>query len=67
MKESETHPLLEVLQKQQANIHSIYPEDLEQTHAGPVLDASVSMSLYDPCLADSVPSVLLESSISSDS
>lgn len=44
MKESETHPcpLLEVLQNQQADIHSIYPEDLVQTHAGPVLDASVS-------------------------
>lgn len=42
--ESETHPfpLLGVLQKQQANSHDIYTEDLVQSHAGPMLAISVS-------------------------
>lgn len=32
----------------------IYAEDLAQTHIGPLFVISVYMSLYDPCLVDSV-------------
>ena len=55
-KESRTPPLpvLGAPHKHQANNHNIYAEDIVQTHAGSVIAASVSVSLYEPCLVDSV-------------
>lgn len=50
----------------QPNSHVIYEEDLLQTCAGSVFAISVSVSLYDPRLVDSVCHVLLVST-SSDS
>lgn len=54
--------MLGVLQKHQASNHNIYAKDLEQTHAGPKIVTSVSVSPYEPCLADFVGHVLLDSS-----
>ena len=41
--------LLGVLQKHQNNCHSIYAEDLVQTHVGPGVATLVSVSLNEPC------------------
>lgn len=45
------------------NNSNIYAEDLAQTHAGPELATSVSVSPYEPCLVDPVGCILLVSSI----
>ena len=55
-KESETSqlPLLEFLQKHQANNHTIHAEDLSLAHSGSVTVTSVSVSPYVSFLGDSV-------------
>lgn len=58
-----THPQLEVSQKHQADSLSIYAEGQVQTHTGPVLAASDSLSPCELCLVDSAGHVLLVSSI----
>jgi hypothetical protein len=60
-------PLLEDLQKHQANNHNIYAEDLVKGHVGPMFAALVSVSLCEPCSVDTVDHILLISFISSDS
>ena len=46
-------PLSGVHPKTRSQQHNIYAEDLEQSHAGSVTAASVSVSPYEPCLVDS--------------
>lgn len=39
--------------------HNIVAEDTSQTHTGPLIVSSVSVSPWDPCLVDSVDCVIL--------
>lgn len=60
MKESETPPLPQsgVPQKQKAKNHNTYTEDTAWTQGGSMIVASVSLSPRNPCLVDSVGSLL---------
>ena len=53
--------LLGISQTPKLNNHDMYAEDVEQTHAGSVFAALVSVNLCEPCLVDSVGRVLLVS------
>ena len=54
-------PLLGIPQEHQANRYTIYVEDLVQTHVGCMVATSVCVSPHEPCLVDSVCSILLVS------
>ena len=57
----------EIQETESSKSCTIPAEDLAQTHAGLVLDISVSVSPYVFCVVDSVGHALLVSSVSLDS